>query len=231
MIVAICGGANVGTSTVALNLGRELEAVVVDGDLAFAERCRVRGPDLQDLLAGRATALEAVAADGPVSVLPCGRPLGDVEAHDGAPLGSALEDVDREFGHVVVDCPAGNGAGVIAALRAADAAVIVTTASNAALVAAARTKRVALETETPIAGVVRNRSSASRPPIDGRRRALERGLGEPVIVLREMTTVRVAGQTGRPVRDVAPDSDAVDRFASLAASIEGEGGRVRATVS
>ncbi|MFW5973812.1 MAG: P-loop NTPase, partial [Natrialbaceae archaeon] len=73
MILAVTAGkGGVGKSTVAYNLGAELDAVVVDADLGMADLPGSRGPDLHDVLAGRASPLEAVREAGPVPILPCG---------------------------------------------------------------------------------------------------------------------------------------------------------------
>ncbi|MEF8821901.1 MAG: P-loop NTPase, partial [Halovenus sp.] len=76
MILTVTAGkGGVGKSTVAYNLAAELDAVVVDADLGMADLPTSRGPDLHDVLAGRASATEAVREGGPVKLLPCGRSL------------------------------------------------------------------------------------------------------------------------------------------------------------
>ena len=88
MILAVTAGkGGVGKSTVAYNLGAELDAVVIDADLGMADLPTTHGPDLHDVLADRATPLEAVREEGPVDLLPCGRSLAGARAADPAGAG------------------------------------------------------------------------------------------------------------------------------------------------
>lgn len=216
MIVAVAGGkGGVGKSTVSLNAGAELDAVVVDADLAMADLPRGRGPDLHDVLAGRASPIEAVRTAGSVRVLPCGRTLAGARAADLTAFGTTVRAVEREFGRVVIDCPAGLAADVGAALHAADVATLVTRPTDPALADVVRTKRLAGELGTPIGAVVCNRTTDT-----DRADAIERALGAPVLTVPDRSVVHAAQRAGRPVRDDAPESDAADRFAALAERLE-----------
>jgi len=111
MIVAVSGGkGGVGKSTIALNLGRELDAVVVDGDLTTADLPRGHGPNLHDVLAGRADPLEAIDRRDAVRVLPCGRTLAGARAADLTAFARVIDRIERAFGRVLVDCPRRAGA-------------------------------------------------------------------------------------------------------------------------
>lgn len=218
MIVAVAGGkGGVGKSTIALNLARELDAVVVDGDVATADLPRGRGPDLHDVLAGRASPLEAVEQIGQVRVLPCGRSLAGARASDLTAITEVVDAVDKQFGRVVLDSPAGLASDVGLLLYAADLAALVTTPDESARLDAARTRQLALEVETPIGGVALNRvaeETADRADV------VERDLGAPVTVVPESDALSDAQEAGTPIRDANPEAVAADRIASLAATIE-----------
>ncbi|MXV63273.1 P-loop NTPase [Natronorubrum sp. JWXQ-INN-674] len=219
MIVAVGGGkGGVGKSTVSLNLAGELDAVVVDADLATADLPRGRGPDLHDVLAGRADPLEAVESFGSVRVLSCGRTLAGARASKLAALTDVVDRLERECGRVVIDCPAGLARDVGVQLRSVHVAVLVTTPSESAFVDALRTRRVALELETPIAAIVLNR--APTDVTDQVVTRVERELGAPTSVIEEHAAVDDAMERGRPVREVHSDCDAIDGFESVARSIE-----------
>ncbi|MFC7213592.1 MinD/ParA family protein [Saliphagus sp. GCM10025334] len=226
MIVAVAGGkGGVGKSTMALNLGAELGAVVVDADLAAADlpTGSGRGPDLHDVLVGRATPLDAVDSTGPVRILPCGRTLEGARASDLAELPRVVDALDRRFGRVVVDCPAGLARDVGVQLASADAAMLVTTPSKVAIHDAYRTHQLALALETPIAAVVVNRSRSRRDErlLD----SVERHFGAPVVRIETRPAITEAQSLGRPLRAVAPECPALDALEALSRMIERRGRR------
>ncbi|MFC4541097.1 MinD/ParA family protein [Halosolutus amylolyticus] len=219
MIVAVTGGkGGVGKSTVSLNLGRELDAVVVDADLATADLPRGNGPDLHDVLAGRANPLAAVERIGPVRFLPCGRTLAGARAADLTELTRVVDRLERECGRVVVDCPAGLARDVGIQLESAHVAVLVTTPTEPALVDALRVREVALDLDTPIASVVLNRASSGENESLAAR--VERELGATTAVIEERPAVDEAMAQWRPVRDVHPDCAAIEAFETVARAIE-----------
>lgn len=219
MIVAVSGGkGGVGKSTVSLNLGRELDAVVVDADLATADLPRGTGPDLHDVLAGRTDPLDAVESIGSVRFLPCGRTLAGARASELTELPRAVDRLERTCGRVVIDCPAGLARDVGVQLERAHVAVLVTTPTEPAVVDALRTRRIALELDTPIASIVLNRAPATEHDrLAGR---VERELGAPTSVIEEQPAIDDAMERARPARDVHPDCPAISAFESVARSVE-----------
>jgi septum site-determining protein MinD len=220
MILAVTGGkGGVGKTTVAYNLGAALDAVVVDADLGMADLPTARGPDLHDVLAGRAAPLEAVREDAPVALLPCGRSLAGARAVEHGRLVDVVETVADAYGRVVLDCPAGMGGDVGLALVVAEACVLVTTPQPAALSDAVRARALARELDTGLAQVVLNRAG-ERPPTE----RVARRLGAPVTTVPDSDALAAAQADGVPVGLTAPESEA-------AAAFEGVADAVRTTVS
>jgi septum site-determining protein MinD len=214
MILTVCGGkGGVGKSTVALNLGAALDAVVVDADLTMADLPVARGPDLHDVLAGRAASVEAVREGGAVDILPCGRSLVGARAARPAAIVEVLADVASAYGDVVVDSPGGLGADAGLPLAAADACLPVTTPTRPAVADSLRTRALAREFETGVARVVLNR--ANSVPAD-----VERAFGAPAVAVPESERVAATTDRGRPVTVTAPASPAAARFRELADGVQ-----------
>ncbi len=219
MIVAVSGGkGGVGKSTVSLNLGRELDAVVVDADLSTADLPRGHGPDLHDVLAGRAQPLDAVERIGSIRFLPCGRSLAGARAADLTELHDVVDRLEREYGRVVIDCPAGLARDVGIQLESAHVAVLVTTPNEPALVDAVRTRRLSLDLDTPVAAVVLNRVRTG--DVNGLATRVERKFGATTTVVDELPAVDDAMNRWRPVRETQPECEAIDAFETVARSIE-----------
>jgi len=215
VILAVAGGkGGVGKSTVALNLGAALDAVVVDADLGMADLPESAGPDLHDVLAGRAAPVEAVREGGPVDLLPCGRTLSGARAADPTDLVDAVDAVADAYGSVVVDCPAGMTADAGLPLFAAERCVLVARPDAFAVPDLVRTRELARELDAGVACVALNRTGAS-PPVD----RVERAIGAPVTAVPDDPVVDRARRAGRPVSAVAPGSTPAERFRALAEAV------------
>ncbi|UPV74060.1 P-loop NTPase [Halorussus limi] len=174
------GGAGKTTTTLGLAaaLGRQRRTVVaVDADREMPDLHAMSGvartPGLDAVAAGWPAELVAGPADPPtagVDVLPAGTgppsagsgavDRGTDRAADRRTAGteSSLARVRGVADAVLVDCPAGAGPDAVAPLRAADAAVIVTTTDPDCLRDAAKTAAMARELDAPVAGAVVSRA-------------------------------------------------------------------------
>lgn len=216
MILAVTGGkGGVGKTTVAYNLGAALDAVVVDADLGMADLPTSRGPDLHDVLAGRADPLEAVREDLPVDLLPCGRSLAGARAVEPRALVDAVETVATAYDRVILDCPAGMGSDVGLPLLVAEACVLVTTPRPAALSDAVRARALARELDAGLARIALNRAG-ERPLTD----RIARRLGAPVTTIPESAALAAAQDNGVPITRTAPESPAAGAVASLADAVQ-----------
>ncbi|CCQ32354.1 Cell division inhibitor protein [Halorhabdus tiamatea SARL4B] len=215
MIVAVAGGkGGVGKSTVALNLARELEAVVVDGDLSSADLPRGTGPDLHDVLAGRVEPLDAIEQFWNMELLPCGRTIHGARAADLRTFETVLERLDRTSGPVVVDCPVGLARDVGTEIASADVVVLVTNTDEAALENADRTRELAVTLDTPVGAVVLNKTD--RTTYERVRTEIETRFNAPVTYIPERVAIQQAQEDWVPVRDALPDEDSAERFEDLA---------------
>lgn len=219
MIVAVVGGkGGVGKSTTAWNLGYELDGVVVDADLATADLPPGTGPDLHDVLAGTVEPNRAVEEVGPVTILPCGRTLSGARASKLDALGSVLERLERKWGHVVVDCPAGLARDVGYELQSADLAVLVTAPTEAAMVDCIRTYELTTELQTPIGAAVLNKADRDAHAAVADR--LGRELGVEVTIVERQVPVADAQAEWQPVRECDPDAQAVTAYRTVADLLE-----------
>ncbi|MFD1570943.1 MinD/ParA family ATP-binding protein [Halorubrum laminariae] len=203
MILAVAGGkGGVGKTTMAYNVAAALDAVVVDTDLGMADLPGGRGPDLHDVLAGRADPIETLRS-GPVDIVPCGRTLAGARACDLTQLESAIGRLERERDTVVLDCPAGRRADAGVPLAVADAAVLVASPRAFALADVIRTRELARELDAGLVGCIVNRV-VEPPPVE----TIGDALGAPVAVVPADPRVGRSVAEERPVIDTAPDSDA-----------------------
>ena len=211
MILAVAGGkGGVGKTTLAYNVAAALDAVVVDADLGMADLPGGRGPDLHDVLAGAADPTETVRP-GPVDVVPCGRTLAGARAADLTRLAEAVAAVEREFGTVVLDCPAGRRADAGVPLAVADACLLVVSPRAFALADAIRTRELARELDAGLVGCAVNRVTEP-PPVE----PIGDALGAPVEVVPADPRVGRSVAAEEPVATAAPDSEAAAAVRALA---------------
>ncbi|MEZ3144995.1 MinD/ParA family protein [Halobaculum sp. MBLA0143] len=215
MIVAVCGGkGGVGKSTLAYELAGALDALAVDADLAVGDLPRGRGPDLHDVLAGRAAPREAVRG-GPVSVLACGRSLAGARAAD---LGRLEDAVRRAAGDrdAVVDCPTGLRADTGVPLALADVCLLVASPRRWALADAVRTRAVARDLAAELVAVALARVGEDPPTA-----VVRATLAAPVTPVPETPALATTldGESSRPVTERAPETDAAAAVRELATSL------------
>ncbi|MFA1609539.1 MinD/ParA family ATP-binding protein [Halobellus rubicundus] len=215
MILAVTGGkGGVGKSTLAVELGAALDATVVDADLGMADLPTGPGPDLHDVLAGRADPIEAVRETGPVRLLPCGRSLAGARAADVTKLESALRAVEAAYGDVVVDCPAGMKADAGVPLAVADACVVVASPDAYALADAVRSRELARELGAGLVAVVINRAVDDPPEA-----AFRDVLGAPAVTVPADPRVGQTVESFRPVVRSAPSTRAARAVTTVADAV------------
>lgn len=225
MIIAVTGGkGGVGKSMVALNVARELNAVLVEGDLAGGTLPQDGRPTLHEILAGHADAIDAIRDANGYSLLPSGQTFEGARAVDLDRLSSVLDTVQRHYGWVVVDCPPGLARDVGVEIAGADIVVIVTTPQRTAVNNAQETARLASDLSTPVAAVVLNRGNSSQHQalVDD----LESTMSASVTTIPWRRELEQAQEHHQPVRRTYPDSPAAVRFKELAERIQESQSRV-----
>lgn len=216
MILAVAGGkGGVGKTTVSMNLGVELDAVVVDGDLTNADLPHTTGPNLHDILAGHAEPAEAVTEFGPLHLLPCGRSLEGARAADLSQLESVVESLERRYGNVLIDSPAGLAQDVGTILEIADATVLVTTPDETALADAAKTRELSLELDSQIAAVALNKVQIDGDSAESLTEDIRNRFNVSTIPIPQATAIAESQEDERLITEYDPDNPAADRFAEL----------------
>jgi len=222
------GKGGVGKTTTVANLGATLaagghETVVVDADLGMGNLAGVLGvdpddgPTVHDVLAGRATAGDAVR-EGPsgLSVLPASDALDDFGAANPGNLTALLDQLDAET--VLIDTSAGLSHDSVEPLRIADEVLLVSTPEQGALGDTAKTRDVAERVETPVAGVVVTRTTPETDvaSVADRLDVAIRGS------IPDDPAVSAAAEAGVPLVVDAPGAPATAAYRRLAADLTGD---------
>jgi len=172
MLSIVGGKGGCGKTTTALGLARAFadagqRPLVVDADLDM--------PNLHAVAATDRTPGVGAVADGKsphrvahhseafpgVDVLPAGKASGALSP-------ATLSTVRRTRGQVILDCAAGATEAVAAPVRAADAALVVSTGDRASRVDAAKTARMVSSLDTRLAGAVVTRTDRGRATVPDR---------------------------------------------------------------
>ena len=225
------GKGGVGKTTTVANLGAVLaagghETVVVDADLGMGNLAGALGVDadggttVHDVLAGRATAVEA-RREGPVGlgVLPASDSLDDFGTANPSNLRALLDGLDEVGAEVVfVDTSAGLSHDSVEPLRVADEVLLVSTPERGALGDTAKTRDVAGRFGTPMAGAV-----VTRVTPDTDLDAVADRLGVPIRgSIPDDPAVSTAAEAGDPLVVAAPDAPATDAYRRLAVDLTGD---------
>lgn len=220
MIIAVVGGkGGVGKTTVSLNLGWELDAVIVDGDLGTTDLPQNRGPGIHDVLAGRIESTEAVERIGPIDVLSASHAAEGAKAANLQRFPDAISRLERTYGTVVIDCPAGLAQDVGVFLNTADFAVVVTTPKLPARADASRTRELAVELDTPLSTVVVNKvrdETYTAGSLEELCTTIEAELRAATVPIPYQSSVGTAQADGNPIGSIEPDSAAAQQVEKLA---------------
>jgi septum site-determining protein MinD len=168
MLAIVGGKGGCGKTTTALGLARELarsgeRPLVVDADCDMPNLHTMAGTDREPgvgAVENGASIDRTVHRSGAypgVDVLPAGKASVSLGAN-------ALQRLSRRAERVIVDCPAGAADAVAAPLRAADDALIVSTAVRESLEDAAKTARIAESLDCRVLGGVVTRVDDDASP-------------------------------------------------------------------
>ena len=132
-------------------------------------------------------------------------------------LERAVRTVEREYGDVVVDCPAGMRADAGVPLAVADACLLVTTPDPFAVADVVRSRELARELDCGLVGAILNRADEEAPDAA---ETFERLLGAPVTLLPTAQALARSTETGRPVVVDEPAHPAAARLHEAAAAVD-----------
>jgi septum site-determining protein MinD len=223
MIVAVVGGkGGVGKTTVSLNLGRELDALLVDGDLATTDLPTGEGPGIHSVLAGRTDPRDGVERIRDMELLSASHSVEGARAAEIDRMRDVIGTLERSYERIMIDCPAGLAKNIGVYLDIADFAVIVTTPDPAARTDAAKTRELAVEVGTPLAAIALNKvpeTQYNEDDLAELQTEVEADLGAKSIPIPADPDIETAQTEGVPISDLAPDIEPATQFGELATQL------------
>lgn len=217
----------VGKTTTSINLAAALadagtNVILVEGDIAMANLrdylAFQRGPNLHDVLAGKATLPEAIRhTHTGLDVLPSGTDIDSYVEADAEGLAEVISTLREGYHLVIVDTGAGMDDAALRALALADVTVLVSTPRLAAVRDASKTVELADRVGGSVAGVVFTREGSARSP---RVDQIAEYLDVPYLGhVPEDEAVVDAQDQGVPVVTRSPDSPAAKVYRDVAAKL------------
>ena len=228
VLTVASGKGGVGKTTTAVNLAvalwrDEYSVALVDADLGMANLASVLslepGPTLHDVLAGEATAEEAVieAKNGDLLVLPGGSDLAGFANADPGRLQLVVENLADRVDFVIVDTGAGLSYEDVLPLGMADTVLLATTPDPAAVVDTRKTLQLAGLIETPVLGVVVTRAIEETDA-----EAIAGDVGTDLLgAIPEDPAVTESAIRGDPLESHAPEAPATLAYRELAETVVG----------
>jgi septum site-determining protein MinD len=226
VLTVASGKGGVGKTTTAVNLSIALwqegnTVALVDADLEMANLAAVLsiepGPTLHDVLAGEATAEEAVveAKNGDLLVLPGTSDLAGFADADPGRLQLVVSDLADRCDYVIVDTGAGLSYEDVLPLGMADAVLLVTTPDPAAIGDTRKTLQLAGLVDAPVLGVVVTRALEATDAPSIARQLDTALLGR----IPEDAAVTESAIRGDPLESHAPHAPATVAYRELAETI------------
>ncbi|SFS56081.1 DUF7125 family protein [Halostagnicola kamekurae] len=209
-MIAIAGSkGGCGKTTTALGLAKALEragnrTIAVDTDRQLPNLHTVARVDREPTVDRSPQSESLVDVAQPVAEHSNARVLPAPIESGSATMRAQLRELSTEAADIVLDCPSGAGPDLADPLAAAHVAVVVTTATDESLTAAAKTIAIARRLETPVAGTVLSGAKTVPDRYDER-------IDAPVLA------------TVPPVDDPLDSSSARDAYDALADALVSEG--------
>ena len=233
--IASCKG-GVGKTTITLNVGVSLsklgvKTLIVDGDIATCALGLKMGLEgvkvgLPDLLSEKETDIEEVIGEsfGGVHVLPSGPPsLKSFVRSKIGNLPKVVQKIPEKYDIVLIDSPPGINKNSIAALKAADEVILVTTPELPSVWGAIATKTTSNLFGKKVLGAVINRVSKPKlfgKPFGMKESEVEAGLGTKILgVIPEDLNILKSEDYRKPVVIYKPKSSSSKSFEKIARNI------------
>ncbi|MAG18134.1 MAG: septum site-determining protein MinD [Candidatus Diapherotrites archaeon] len=167
VISLISGKGGVGKTTITANLGialakRNLNVCLIDADIAMANLSLLLNMQnspitLHDVLLGEANIQDAIY-DGPAGVkfIPSGLSLENYRRVDSERLQGVVDSIKNQFDFILLDCAAGIGKNVMAAISASDEILLITMPSSPSIADVLKAKITSQRLGTKVIGIMIN---------------------------------------------------------------------------